>query len=296
MKKGVIYTCISGDYDSLKDFLVVREGWDYVCFSDSVQRTVYNQSWQIKPLAFKELDDVRNARWHKINPHKLFKNYKYSVWIDANIDVVRDDFYLEIDKHIERSEQFAVMKHPERDCIYDEATVILDAQMDDPRRVKSQVKKIRELKFPEHAGLIVSCILLRKHGDKVLINAMEEWWRWVRDFSRRDQLSLNFVLWRHNFSPRYLPFVYKNPGQSGPLYWRRHDFISRKTSLSREKYISQLEAIVYELKGEKARLEVDISLCRYEKEKILLSKSWRLTSPFRATLRVLRSIYRKKGS
>jgi FkbM family methyltransferase len=35
--KKVIYTCISGEYDSLRDYLIVSDDWDYICFSRNCQ-------------------------------------------------------------------------------------------------------------------------------------------------------------------------------------------------------------------------------------------------------------------
>jgi len=223
MKKGVIYTCVSGNYDTLRDYLVVNEDWDYVCFSNTVKPDVYNKSWKIVPLGFTDMDDVRNARWHKINPHKILKKYRFSVWMDANIDIVDQQFYDDIDKYTREGELFAAMKHPERDCIYDEAKVIIEGKIDDPVIVKKQVAKLKELKYPKKNGLIVSSILFRQHNDNKVSAVMDEWWSWVRDFSRRDQLSLNYALWKEHFKPAKLPFKYVALGQSGPLFWRHHD-------------------------------------------------------------------------
>jgi hypothetical protein len=128
-------------------------------------------------MQFSELDNVRNARWHKVNPHKILpKDYEYSVWIDANIDIIGPKFYKEIDRHINKDEQFAVMKHPERDCIYDEAKVIIEYGIDDSAVVTRQVEKIKKDGYPKHHGLIASSILLRAHKNRVVSDIMDDWW------------------------------------------------------------------------------------------------------------------------
>ena len=30
---------------------------------------------------------------------------------------------------------------------------------------------------------------------------MEEWWEFIRDYTKRDQLSLSYVLWKHSIKP-----------------------------------------------------------------------------------------------
>ena len=36
------------------------------------------------------LDNNRKAKEYKVLPHKFLKNYKYSLWIDSNIDILSD--------------------------------------------------------------------------------------------------------------------------------------------------------------------------------------------------------------
>lgn len=286
MKKGVIYTCITGEYDNLRDYLVIDKAWDYICFSDTAKTSIYNKSWKIVPLSFNMQDDVRNARWHKINPHKTLSEYKYSVWVDANVDIVDKEFYSEIDKHIKNNELFAVMKHPDRDCIYDEADVIIDWKIDNPNIVTEQITKMREHDYPKHNGLIVSSILFREHNDKSVSAVMDDWWGWVCDYSKRDQLSLNYVLWELNFKPTRLPFKYKG-GQSGSLFWRRHDN-GLKAVRQKELYIVEQSELIASQNQQINRLKQliasqnqQINDLREQVSALYSSLSWKITNPLR---------------
>ena len=86
-KAGVIYTCITGGYDKLRSHTHTNPNWDYVCFTDDL--SMENPSWEIRSLFFDKLDNVRKQRWHKLHPHMLFPEYEKSIWIDANINVLK---------------------------------------------------------------------------------------------------------------------------------------------------------------------------------------------------------------
>ena len=92
----IIYTAFSGKYDILPICpTCYNNDWDYVLFTDNktLIKLKYFGVWQIRPLAFDKLDATRNARWHKTHPHILFPEYKESLWIDANIDIVGDNIF-----------------------------------------------------------------------------------------------------------------------------------------------------------------------------------------------------------
>lgn len=42
-------------------------------------------------------------------------------------------------------------------------------------------------------------ILYRRHNEPVLIRVMEDWWYFLENYSRRDQLSFVYVLWKNGF-------------------------------------------------------------------------------------------------
>lgn len=83
--------------------------------------------------------------------------------------------------------------------MYDEAEAVIQQDYDDERRVREQLDHYRQMGFPPHSGLIAGTVLLRRHNDSETIAASEEWYEHVLRFSKRDQISFNFVAWRRNF-------------------------------------------------------------------------------------------------
>jgi len=185
MKKIVIYTVITGNYDDLKDPKVISENCDYVCFSNI---EVKSSVWKHRNLQWICEDKTKVARYHKINSHKLFSNYEYSVWIDACVQIVGN---VEMLIDIYRDNDFVAFKHPTTNCIYEEANVCKNLELDYDCVINEQMDSYKTNGYPENNGLIQSTCLFRKNTPEIIkLNNM--WWAEVCKYSRRDQLSFNY--------------------------------------------------------------------------------------------------------
>ena len=58
--------------------------------------------------------------------------------------------------------------------------------------------RIKTEGFPQNYGLPENNIIYRKHNKAEIISIMNDWWYMLEHYSRRDQLSLPYVLWKHN--------------------------------------------------------------------------------------------------
>ena len=197
--KKVVYTCLIGRYDNLFVHTYINNDWDYICYTDDkylIDAKIYG-NWIIKPLQFNELDNTRNNRWHKLHPHIILKDYDISLYIDSNIDITTSYVFECINNAINNDEKISIPKHYLRDCLYKEAEIICENNVDNPDIVKSQMKIYKDEKFPEHYGLAENNCIYRKHNDELIIKTMEEWWYWIENYSKRDQLSLFYSLWKN---------------------------------------------------------------------------------------------------
>lgn len=129
-----------------------------------------------------------------------------------------------VDKVLPGGKSLAIMIHPKRDCIYQEAEVVLECKKDKPEIVTKQMEKYRNNKYPEHAGLVSSGIIVRRHSDKKMVKHCKLWYREVLNFSQRDQLSFNYILWKYRLiEPSYFyPEVRKSD-----FIVRPHNFIQQ---------------------------------------------------------------------
>lgn len=191
--KGIIYTCIIGNYDDLKSHKYIDFEWDYICFTDN-KNILSDGIWEIKTLAFNELDNTRNNRWHKLNPHLLFSEYERSLYIDGNIRILSKDFF----DLLLNEESFISTIHPKRNCLYNEAEICKEIKLDKEEIIDKQINIIKKSGFPREYGLYEANILYRKHNEEKIIKMDEEWWEFVSKQAKRDQLSLTYVCWKNN--------------------------------------------------------------------------------------------------
>lgn len=192
----VIYTCITGGYDTLDDPSFISDGFDYICFTDNPYQT--SNVWKIKPIPkeLKEFSNVRQQRCVKINPHKYLSEYELSIWVDGKVNVIGD-----LNKLIKYCKEpgcyIYCPLHPQRNCAYDELKACINLKKDDPDIMKHQLNEYKEEGFPKNFGLLQSNILVRYHNNENCIKFMEQWWAEVKNKSFRDQLSFNYVSWKN---------------------------------------------------------------------------------------------------
>ena len=195
MNKQVVYTCITGGYDNLREPKFVSSSIDYICFTDNAALT--SKFWKIKqiPSELNNLSDVKKQRLIKILPHKYLSEYDTSLWIDSNITIVGDvkDFFNKYDL----SQKFLYTnKHPGRDCLYREQLAVIRLKKDTYENTNPQIDRYREEGFPEHYGLAETNILLRAHKNPRCIKLMNAWGEEILRGSHRDQLSFNYCVWK----------------------------------------------------------------------------------------------------
>jgi hypothetical protein len=193
--KKVIYTCILGDYDILKDPINPNPGWDYVCFTNmNFESNVWSIE-QIPQECMKE-DPMKIQRMIKILPHRYLPEYEISIWIDGNMQMVIDPSIF-LSKYGKMS--FNTMAHPERTCMYDEMQACLDLKKETPERITVLLQKYEIEGLPRENGLIQSGILIRKHLEREVKVIDEMWWDLVKTYSHRDQLTFNYITWKYPF-------------------------------------------------------------------------------------------------
>ena len=203
-ERFVIYTAIANGYDFLRPAPKNLPDVDFICFTDDVGNKM-RKGWTLRAFPQSQgLDHTRKCRNVKLRPHLYLSDYKYTLWIDANI-LVKPGVKNYISDFIISQNTLATFKHPFRNCIYEEAMVCKKENRDDHSSIDKLTIYLRSKKYPQNLGLIESNVLFRSTHDNLLTSAMEMWWEMVLKFSKRDQLSFNYVAWKMQ-----LPYVYIN--------------------------------------------------------------------------------------
>ena len=196
-KRKAVYTFIFGDYDDLKSPSIITPDWDYICFTDDA--TLRSDVWDVRlsprDPADRQLENKKYAIKHMILFHQYLEGYNLSISIGAQLELNcnLDDLMRE---HFRAGDDMMICRHQERECVYDEAEVCKEWLLDDPARIDAQMRRYRAMGYPSHNGLYATGIIARWH-DRANVRAMcEFWWEEYRCGSRRDQLSLNYAIWK----------------------------------------------------------------------------------------------------
>ena len=172
---------------------------DYYIISDTV-KAQKNSKWKIVDItefagALEGLSNTEKNRYFKMHPDKVFKNYKYSIYIDGNVKVITD--LTEMVNKI-GSCGVAIHKHGKRDCVYDEVNTILAMKKDTKENLEKHIEFLKKIGFPKHYGLLECNIIAREHFNPTCQKLMDMWWQDFMTLSKRDQMSLPSVLFRND--------------------------------------------------------------------------------------------------
>lgn len=206
--RGVVYTALTGDYDVLNEPEYIMDGMDYICFTDSVNRT--SKVWKFVELKNSDLSDFQLSRHPKILPHLYLPQYDYSIYLDAKLMEIGDmRDYIAL---YEKNSPMLCFPHFVRDCVYEEAKECIRLRNDTQENIERQMNYYREEGFPEHAGLIDAACMVRKHNDPLVRRTMETWWEeLIRWNGKRDQLSFNYACWKNGLQYDICNlFIYQN--------------------------------------------------------------------------------------
>lgn len=197
--KIAIYTVSTGGYDNIKEPIYVDENIDYYVFTN--QELNPNSIWKKieLPQEIEEFSSLEKARFLKTHPHLFFKNYDYSMFIDGNVQItcdIRPLFYtLE-----ESGKLMAIHRHQVRDCVYDEARAIKAVNKAPKKLLNQQIAQYKTEGFPAHFGLFETNIVIRKQNDSKCISVMETWWNEIHKWTKRDQVSFTYALWKNGLT------------------------------------------------------------------------------------------------
>jgi hypothetical protein len=196
--RTVVYTAITAGYDELRPPPAHWRGVvDFVAFMETPRPT---EGWEIRPIHRGFTDPCRNAKIHKIVPHRYFPDQEYSLWVDGTIEVTAPGSPQALIDHYLARHDFAVFRHQQRHCIYREARVCIVIRKDSPKIIRQQMRKYLAEGYPAGNGLAECPVLLRRHTPRVA-QFNEAWYAEIEAHSRRDHLSYNYVAWKTGFTP-----------------------------------------------------------------------------------------------
>ena len=211
MKKTIIYTVITGNYDTIKQPLVVEEGVEYVLFSNNreikdagVWKVVQIPSEQWQGRTERE-NNILQSRKVKMLPHVyLPKECELSIYVDA--DMLIKGPMTRLLKDLREDTLFAACRHSYCGSVREEIEDLVAKGMVESTMVEQQWQRYVEWGFEDNLGISENGLLFRRHNDARVVQLMELWWEEYQNGCLRDQVSLMPCMYRTDFMP-YFQFI-----------------------------------------------------------------------------------------
>jgi hypothetical protein len=203
----VVYTAVTGNYDTLPAPAIKVPNWHYLCFTD--EPSVTKPGWELRTLPRGYLDPIRRSRLPKILAHHFLFDYDISIWIDGNIGI-KGDLAAFCKMAIARTD-IAFFRHGEhRPSVAAEIQACLRFKRAPYEVMAQQYEIYREKGFPDDVGIIPEAsVIVRRHHRPRVRAAMEEWWVEFLAHSARDQISLPYIIWRNSLAIALLDWNFR---------------------------------------------------------------------------------------
>lgn len=190
-----VYMCITGGYDDVIEPLFVPNNCDFYAITDFdlPQGSKWNRIDVNSYPETRELNNVLKNRYFKFFSHKIFKDYKYSIYIDGNIKVCSD-----LTEHVNRISNLGLsfFRHSKRNCVYVEADTCKRLKKEKTEHLHELTNFLKSEGFPQNYGLIECNFIVRDHSSELCTEIMEDWWNMFNQFAKRDQLLLPYILYK----------------------------------------------------------------------------------------------------
>lgn len=227
LPKLVVYTCILGNYDKVKEPFFSNGLYDFVIITDCEQNE--KSCWKtinikdLKDIVPSNLDNISLNRWIKMHPHKLFPEYEYSIYIDGSVNLVTD--MLPIVLLQKKEKKFLGMHlHSCRIFLKSEGKALIKyKKCSSKEMLDKQIKKYYQNGFDDSIKLLEATIIVREHNNSKCVKVMEEWWEEFIHGIPRDQISLPYVLWKNGIQMEDIHILGNNEYNNPRFYINKHN-------------------------------------------------------------------------
>ena len=191
-KRIVVYSCLIGDYDIVSNFNK-QIGYDYILFTD---QNIVNTNWTILPIPKEvkklHVSDVKKQRYIKIHPHKFFKNYDLSLYIDANY-IIKGDLNEFFTNTLNRIDIIYITHLQFGNILNKSIHDAIDNKLDNIAVLNETLKRYEKLNILKKRGIVNAGLIIRKHHEKNCIKLMDKWWEEVENHSHVDNFAFNYA-------------------------------------------------------------------------------------------------------
>lgn len=203
MNRICVYTCITGNYDNIKEIDNKEKGIDYYCFTNN--KKLKSKTWNVVYIENnEELSNVKLARKIKIMGHpSINKKYDILLWMDGSV-TFNKSIKKFINHYLTKEDNFVAFKHAERNNIKDECYACIKMRKETKENVVNIMKFYEKEKYNYDNGLIESTVYIKRTKNKQVDETLKIWFDMIINFSKRDQLSFNYAIHKTKLNVKWI--------------------------------------------------------------------------------------------
>lgn len=196
MKIAVI-SAIFGDMEKEKPFATQSVDCDRFCF------TPFNS-----PFPIPNLPPRLQAKYFKLQPHKVLPDYDFYIWIDGNIEVTNPDFVWQMIQNMQTvGRNIKIQRHHERETLGQEIDFILNSE--NPyllarygnQPLHEELNYYKSVKTDVKNAALYSCNIFCIRNTTQSALSMDKWFDLVLQWSFFDQSAFSFLADIGAFAP-----------------------------------------------------------------------------------------------
>ena len=220
--KIAIYTCITGNYDSVLQPLCIEDGCDYYLITDSTSGDSGLYKWVDvnEVVTQNDMNPKDKNRYCKLHPFELFSGYDYTIYLDGSIQIIK-----EIAKYITKTGNVGLGMHRHRKSIdiYTEGIFLSWLGAVDKQNLVLDMERYMDDGFPREFGQFECGMIVTDLNNPKAHDIYLKWFEEYMRSSKRDQQSLVYVLWKMGYTAEDIGNLGGefNIGTNPDIHWYR---------------------------------------------------------------------------
>ncbi len=194
-----VYTCVTGNYDQIREPLMTEECCDYFILSDNpaAEYSIFRFLDVNKIVPNPDMSPKDKNRFAKMHPDVIFPEYRYSIYVDGSIQIIKP-----ISHYVSNIGEsgLAIHKHRERDCIYSEGIFLTWLGAVDKEALIKDVRRYMQAGVPRHFGMFECGMIVTDLKNPKAIHLYQDWYEEYMIGAKRDQQALIYVLWKNGLT------------------------------------------------------------------------------------------------
>lgn len=203
-----VFTCTVGKTDPVRPPTVKTHNVRYVCFSDRPSSPSPYEHVPVPTQADLSSERLLSRQLKIRADMPELGESDVSLWHDAAYQLKSNPIDVAI-RHLTDDLDMVAFKHPHRSLIEDEAVAIDKWKYVPLEQMRDQVKTYRTAGFVKQTAITSTGFCLRRTTpDVAVFNQL--WWQEVARWGWRDQMSVDYAIWKTGIRVGYLPGHYRD--------------------------------------------------------------------------------------